>query len=232
MKILAIDTSGIAASVCIWNEKPLYTSTTLNKNTHSLNLMPMIKSAFDLSNINVREIDYIAVVNGPGSFTGVRIGVSTAKGIAQGLNVPCIGISSLEALAFSVFESNHLICPILDARSQQVYASAYRYSSPPIKIIEEEALKLIDYIDNIKVLSESFIFIGDGSISYKEHIISLLGNRAHFFHEEFFYPNIALVAKLATFNIHKAQHYYDIMPLYLRAPQAERMLQEGSLKPL
>ncbi len=232
MKLLAIDTSGLAASVCIWDNKPVYTSTIINKNTHSVNLLPMIHTAFELSNLNIKDMDCIAVVNGPGSFTGIRIGVSTAKGLAQGLNKPCIAISTLEALAFSAYKYDSIICPMLDARSKQVYTAAYKFEFPPINIIEDKAIALSDFIKEIENLSDNFLFLGDGAVSYKEDIEKALKNKAKFYFEEKFYPDIALVAKLATYHINNKLHYYDLMPTYLRVPQAERMLKEGKIKTL
>lgn len=232
MKLLAIDTSGLAASVCIWDNKPIYASTIINKNTHSVNLLPMIYDAFNLTKLNIKNVDYIVVVNGPGSFTGIRIGVSTAKGLAQGINKPCIGISTLEALAFSAYEEKKIICPMLDARSKQVYSAAYKFAFPPVNIVPEKAVSLLEFLISIKNLSNEFLFLGDGSVAYKNDIKEFFGNQATFYFEEKFYPDIALVAKLATFHIENKLHYYDLMPKYLRKPQAERMLQEGKIKPI
>ena len=126
MSILALDTSGPVCSVgVIKGGIVAYEARAINRLTHSRNLLPMIDEALQKSGITREDLQYIGAVVGPGSFTGVRIGVATAQGMARGLNIPCIAVNALEAMASSVPFSEHIVCPVRDARSQQVYGAAF-----------------------------------------------------------------------------------------------------------
>ena len=128
MKILGIDTSSMAASVAVIEDNKLICEYTINtKKTHSQKLMPMIENMLNLSDLNVREIDAIAVCEGPGSFTGLRIGMATAKAIAHVNDIPVIGVNSLEVLAANMNLCDKKICSILDAQRNQVYTGRYHY---------------------------------------------------------------------------------------------------------
>ena len=128
MKILGIDTSSMAASVAVIEDNKLICEYTINtKKTHSQKLMPMIENMLSLSDLNVREIDAIAVCEGPGSFTGLRIGMATAKAIAHVNDIPVIGVNSLEVLAANMNLCDKKICSILDAQRNQVYTGRYHY---------------------------------------------------------------------------------------------------------
>lgn len=129
MKILGIDTSSMAASVAVIEDNKLICEYTINtKKTHSQKLMPMIENMLSLSDLNVREIDAIAVCEGPGSFTGLRIGMATAKAIAHVNDIPVIGVNSLEVLAANMNLCDKKICSILDAQRNQVYTGRYHYT--------------------------------------------------------------------------------------------------------
>ena len=128
MKILGIDTSSMAASVAVIEDNKLICEYTINtKKTHSQKLMPMIENMLSLSDLNVRELDAIAVCEGPGSFTGLRIGMATAKAIAHVNDIPVIGVNSLEVLAANMNLCDKKICSILDAQRNQVYTGRYQY---------------------------------------------------------------------------------------------------------
>ena len=129
MKILGIDTSSMAASVAVIEDNKLICEYTINtKKTHSQKLMPMIENMLSLSDLNVRELDAIAVCEGPGSFTGLRIGMATAKAIAHVNDIPVIGVNSLEVLAANMNLCDKKICSILDAQRNQVYTGRYPVS--------------------------------------------------------------------------------------------------------
>ena len=147
MKILGIDTSSMAASVAVIEDNKLICEYTINtKKTHSQKLMPMIENMLGLSDLNVREIDAIAVCEGPGSFTGLRIGMATAKAIAHVNDIPVIGVNSLEALAANMNLCDKKICSILDAQRNQVYTGRYQYEGTKlVEIKEKEAKSLEDY---------------------------------------------------------------------------------------
>ena len=140
MKILGIDTSSMAASVAVIEDNKLICEYTINtKKTHSQKLMPMIENMLNLSDLNVREIDAIAVCEGPGSFTGLRIGMATAKAIAHVNDIPVIGVNSLEVLAANMNLCDKKICPILDAQRNQVYTGRYHYEGTKLVEIKEIA---------------------------------------------------------------------------------------------
>ena len=121
MKILAIDSSGLVASAAILTEENLIAEYTVNyKKTHSQTLLPMIDEIVRMAEVDLKEIDAIALAEGPGSFTGLRIGSSTAKGLGLALGKPIIGVSTLKALAYNLFGTDSLICPMMDARRGQV----------------------------------------------------------------------------------------------------------------
>ena len=126
MNILAVDTSGPVAGVAVLRDGEIaYEGAAVNRLTHSVNLMPMIEEALGRAGLDVSEIDLYACVTGPGSFTGVRIGVSAVKGMAHGAGKPCVGVDALEALASGVCMNDMLLCPIQDARAGQVYGAAF-----------------------------------------------------------------------------------------------------------
>ena len=154
MNILAIESSGLVASAAVAEDGLLKTEFTINNRlTHSETLLPMIRSMFDISGLDMHKTDAIAVSAGPGSFTGLRIGAATAKGLALALNIPVISVSSLKAMAYGLSElSESVICPIMDARLEQVYSAAYRHGA---ELLTEEArdihefLAELDRFDNV-----------------------------------------------------------------------------------
>ena len=153
MKILGIDTSSNASSVSVIEDNKLICEYTINtKTTHSQKLMPMIENMLSISSININEIDMIAICVGPGSFTGLRIGMATAKAIAHVNNLPIIGVNSLEILAGNMNLCDKKICSILDAQRNQVYTGRYKFENgsivelQPIDVVEIE--KLLEEISN------------------------------------------------------------------------------------
>ena len=145
MKLLVMDTSGPVCGVAVMeDEKVLCEYTAQNRNTHSANLMPMAEAALQSAGKTIGEMDAIAAVTGPGSFTGVRIGVATAKGLAHGAGIPCIPVDALEALSISAGGFDGVICPIQDARAGQVYGAAFRDGK---RMTADEPLKLEDFLD-------------------------------------------------------------------------------------
>lgn len=225
MKILAVDTSGPVAGVAVVRDGEIaYEGSAVNRLTHSVNLMPMIEEALGRAGIDVSEIDLYAAVTGPGSFTGVRIGVSAVKGMAHGANRPCIGVDALEALACGVCLTDALICPIQDARAGQVYGAAFLPGFPPVRALENMAEKLPAFLEKaLRAAGERRLcFLGDGVRPYREEILSLLGERAVFAPAHLSFLRPASVGLLAHLRQSESVDYLKLMPVYLRAPQAER----------
>ena len=148
MRLLIIDTSGPVCGVAVMeDEKVLSEFTAQNRNTHSANLMPMTEAALEAAGKTIGEMDAIAAVTGPGSFTGVRIGVATAKGLAHGAGIPCIPVDALEALNASAGGFAGVVCPIQDARAGQVYGAAFRGGE---RLMKDEALKLEEFLERVR----------------------------------------------------------------------------------
>ena len=224
MIVLAVDTSGPVCGVAIVkDDQVVYEAAAVNKHTHSASLLPMIDEALRRSGLAVAGVDLFAAVVGPGSFTGVRIGVSTVKGLAHGTGRPCAGVNALKVLAAGVSQTGGLICPIQDARAGQVYGAAFRSGMPPARVLPDTAAKLETYLEHALVAAEdgqTLLFLGDGVQTYRTAIQNALGGRAAFLpaHLSFLRPSAA--ALLARFET--PVDYLGLMPLYLRAPQAER----------
>ena len=215
MKILAIDTSGPVCGVAVMKDGAIvYEASAINKMTHSVNLLPMIDTALQSAGLTVAELDRIAVVSGPGSFTGVRIGVSTVKGLAHAHNTPCVAVDALEAMAAGAGEFAGVICPIQDARAGQVYGAAFRAGTPrPERLMDDIPLKLEEYVERIKAFGERFLILGDAAVFAQPQ-------------QAFLRPaSAAYLASLAEEPV----DYLALEPLYLRAPNAalNKKLTEG-----
>ncbi len=219
MTLLVMDTSGPVCGTAVMDETRVYSEfTAQNKNTHSASLMPMTEAALRAAGKTVRDLDAVAVVTGPGSFTGVRIGAATAKGLAQGANLPCIAVDALEAIAASAGRFDGVVCPIQDARAGQVYGAAFRGAE---RLMPDEALKLEEYLDRISALGDRFLFTGDGAPAHRERIAVILGNRASFAEEPFCYLRPAAAGRIALERgeITDALHLREF---YLRPPNAQK----------
>ena len=229
MNILAMDTSGPVAGVAVMAQgKIVYEGAAVNRMTHSVNLIPMVEEALTRSGIDVASIDLFAAVTGPGSFTGVRIGVSTVKGMAHGADKPCIGIDALEALAAgmsAIPSDGGILCPIQDARAGQVYGAAFSAGMPPLRLIANQAAKLPDFVEQVTSLcaqDTKLYFAGDGAPVHREALTELLGERACFMPAHLSFLRPASVVALADVYADRAVDYLSLAPRYLRAPQAER----------
>lgn len=219
MKILVIDTSGPVCGAAVMDEDRVYSEfTAQNKNTHSASLMPMIEAALNAAGTEIRGLDAVAAVTGPGSFTGVRIGVATAKGLAHGAGLPCIPVDALEALGASAGEFDGIVCPIQDARAGQVYGAAFRKGE---RLTGDAPMKLEDYLDTVEKLGERFLFIGDGAPVHRKAITERMGEKAVFApaYRGYLRPSaagsIALSKGVST-------DYLGLQATYLRPPNAQK----------
>ena len=223
MKLLAIDTSGPVCGVAVLEDgRILYEGAAVNKLTHSVSLMPMVEEALNKCSTDISEIELYAAVVGPGSFTGVRIGVSTVKGLSHGSGIPCVAIDALQAMAAGVPYFDGIVCPIQDARAGQVYGAAFTAGEVPTRLLEDAPLKLEDYVAQVKSLGERLCFLGDGMPVHRARLAELLGDQAIFASPNVSYLRPASVALLAAQPDAQELDYLTLMPLYLRAPQAER----------
>ena len=219
MMILVIDTSGPVCGAAVMDEEKVYSEfTAQNKNTHSASLMPMIEATLNAAGKTMQDLDAIAAVTGPGSFTGVRIGVATAKGLAHGAGLPCIPVDALEALSVSAGDFDGIVCPIQDARAGQVYGAAFRKGE---RLTGNAPMKLEEYLDAVEPLGERFLFIGDGMPVHREAITARLKDRAAFapVFRSFLRPSAA-----GWIAVRKGEQtdYLGLQATYLRPPNAQK----------
>ncbi|QZY54267.1 tRNA (adenosine(37)-N6)-threonylcarbamoyltransferase complex dimerization subunit type 1 TsaB [Crassaminicella profunda] len=230
MKILALDTSSIVATVAVMDEGQLIGEYIINhKRTHSQKLMPMIEALLKSCELTMEDIDLVAVAKGPGSFTGLRIGVATAKGLAHAVDIPVVGISTLDALAFNMPFSEGIICPILDARRSQVYTAVYKWDDECLNSIEEPmAVSVEELVEKLLERPEKVIFLGDGIGANQEYLIEKLGDRAIFPPNSVKMQRASSVAELAMERAQNGEieNYYELVPTYLRKSEAERQYEE------
>ena len=233
MKLLAIDSSGLVASVALMEDDILVGEYTIhNKKTHSQTLLPMIADMMKMSGIDKNDLDAIAVAAGPGSFTGLRIGAATAKGLAQGLGIPIVPISSLEGLAYNLQGLSDPVCPIMDARRGQVYSGIYDVSAPlPKAFYEDGARPIEEVIEQVKTLAKPVTFVGDGVPVFKDRLIETLGSvdndgLAAFGNDAVRYQRASSIAMLGKLYLADDRDVaaHEFVPRYLRATQAEREL--------
>jgi len=218
--ILAIDTSGPVCGVAVWADGRIrYEAAAINKLTHSESLMPMLDEALARAGVDKKELTHLAVTVGPGSFTGVRIGVTAVKALSHALNIPCIAVGALEATAQGVDAADEIICPIQDARVMQVYGAAFKNGE---RLMDDCVLKLDEYLEKISAFDGKFLFTGDGVLTYRQKIAEKLGERVRFASAQCAYLHPAAVACAAAVHADEAVDYLTLQPLYLRAPQAER----------
>lgn len=225
MIILGIDTSSIVATCAIATEDRLIAELVVNnKKTHSQKLLPAIARMFEESDMSIESVDAIAVAKGPGSFTGLRIGVSTAKGLAFALQKPVVGINTLDALAYNVGLCEKLVCPLLNARRGQVYTALYQGDITKIRRLTEYMAVGLDEITGlIHTKGQPVIFLGDGAIVYKQEIKDALGDLSITSSSAFSMPRASSVAFLGIETLVRGEYQSaeDLEPFYLRRSQAE-----------
>ena len=237
MKILGIDSSGMVASVAIVQNDVIIAEYTMNhKKTHSETLLPMIDEIVKTSETKLEELDAIAIAAGPGSFTGLRIGAATAKGLAMATDKPIIPIKTCEGLAFNMWGAEGLICPIIDARRNQVYTGLYRVKGNVEVIHEQQPMdihELIEYINSYSKQreaseggpAEGVTFLGDGVAIYQDVIWKEIDIPCQMAPAMM---NRQRGASIASYGglLYKEGKYInadDFAPEYLRKSQAERV---------
>lgn len=226
MKILAIDSSANVASVALTDNDKLAGEYSINhKKTHSQKLMPMLKQLLSDCETSLSQIDLFAVAAGPGSFTGLRIGVATAKALAHAMDKPVAGVSTLEAMAYHLPYYPKLIAPIMDARRDQVYTGVYQWTGERLAtILEPVAIAVQQLCDFIALRECDTVFLGDGVPVHWELIGDRLGVRALFAPVNANMQKASCIAAVARRMAQdgKVCSYDQLLPIYLRKSQAER----------
>ncbi|MBR4295303.1 MAG: tRNA (adenosine(37)-N6)-threonylcarbamoyltransferase complex dimerization subunit type 1 TsaB [Clostridia bacterium] len=228
MKILAIDSTAVVASCAVCEDERLLASFTLNNgNTHSENLLPMIESALNLLKLTPDDIDLFALSEGPGSFTGVRIGAATVKGLAFGKNKPCIGVSTLEALAYNLIGFDGIFCPVMNARRNQVYNALFECHGGNLqRLTPDRAISVEELEEELAKYSMPVYLTGDGDFLMLES--KTKKSDYAFTPEPLRYQNGYSVAFCALSKFHAGDIKNDLAlnPTYLRPSQAERTRNE------
>ncbi len=228
MKILAIETTGLYASVALLtaeadgSEWEIHEKQGDRKFSHLQRVIPMVDELLSECELSIGDVTHIAVSLGPGSFTGIRIGIATAKAMAQALNLPVVGVPSLKALARNAGEFPGLICPVLDARRSQVYCGGYiKQGRQYASVIEDKARGMDEFLELVQAYCESnpveVLFLGD---DYENH------QRAKSVAEEAFEM---LKGYQGDGDLAAATDYHHIKPVYLRQAEAQRKLEERRL---
>lgn len=224
MRILGIDTSTMVASVAVIEDNQLVCEYTINtKKTHSQKLMPMIENMLKESDLNINDIDLIGICVGPGSFTGLRIGMATAKAIAHVNNIPIVGVTSLEMLAANMNLCDKKICSILDAQRNQVYTAKFEYiGNRLVQINDTDVLEIDKLINEISSSEDDYILIGEAVYKYEEKLKDIenisIPSPSH---------NVTKASSLCSIALEKynqgenIESCYTINPMYIRKSQAE-----------
>lgn len=226
MKILALDSSGLVASVAIVTEEALLAEYTVNyKKTHSQTLLPMLDEIVRMVELDIKEVDAIAVAAGPGSFTGLRIGSATAKGLGLALNKPIVAVPTLDGLAYNMFGTSHLICPMMDARRNQVYTGLYEFKQGEFHTLKQQtAVAVEEIIKEINGLGREVFFLGDGVAAYREVIQEITEISYQFAPAHMNRQRAGAIGALGIELLKKGQVEAADQhePVYLRLSQAER----------
>ena len=226
MRVLAIDSSGLTATVAVVEETQTVAEYTINyKKTHSQTLLPMIDEVATMLGMDLHEIDAIAVSGGPGSFTGLRIGSATAKGLGLALEKPLIHVPTVDAMAYNLWGSDALICPIMDARRKQVYTGIYRFEEHQLMTLKEQwAAPIEELLEELNQRGEMVTFLGDGVPVFRELIAEKLQVPYSFAPAHVNKQRAAAVAALGSiyYKEGRTETAMEHIPEYLRVSQAER----------
>ncbi len=235
MKILGLDSSGLVAGVAVVEDDELVAEYTTNyKKTHSQTLLPMLDALRNMIELDMKTVDAIAIASGPGSFTGLRIGSATAKGLGLALDKPLVEVPTLEGLAWNLYGTDRIVCPIMDARRNQVYTAAYEFLPCDEKfrlhaVIPQSPMDIRELLEQLSRLGRPVIFLGDGVPVYHSVISACNGLQFSLAAAGNDRQRAASVAALGAVyfaegrTVTAAEH----SPEYLRKSQAEREAERG-----
>ena len=227
MKILAVDTSATAASVAVAEENKLIGEFSINTAlTHSQTLMPMVDELLKNTGLSVNDIEAVAVNAGPGSFTGVRIGVAAIKGIAFPKNLSCVSVSTLESMAYNMLGNDCIVCSVMDARCSQVYNALFRVKGCTVtRMTDDRALSLTDLKNELQNINEKVVLVGDGAVLCSKFLGEELENiMLAPFNNRIQTASSVAYAAFEKINNGETVKADELMPVYLRLPQAQREL--------
>ncbi|WP_245574380.1 tRNA (adenosine(37)-N6)-threonylcarbamoyltransferase complex dimerization subunit type 1 TsaB [Desulfovirgula thermocuniculi] len=224
----------VAAVAVVCGERLVAERLVNNQRTHSANLLPMLKGVMEDAQVGHRDLGGIAVSAGPGSFTGLRIGMATAKTLAQAWGLPVVGVGTLEALAYALWGREGLICPVLHAKRGEVYAALYRTAKEGLLLVEGPmALSPPDLAQKLLEAGLPVTVTGDGALMHRELLQGRLKDRISFAPESLMWPRAAHVAALGYRRLmqNKGCNPLELLPDYVRPSEAEiKWLQKQGLK--
>lgn len=226
MKVLGIDSSGMVASIAVVEDMQMLGEYTINyKKTHSQTLLPMLDEVAKMIELDLADIDVIAVAAGPGSFTGLRIGSATAKGLGLALKKPLVSVPTLEGIAFNFCGSDKVICPMMDARRSQVYTGIYEFDGNTLRRVEDQmAVPVEEILEKLNTIGKEVVLAGDGVPVYMEQIekylkVPYLVAPAHLNRQR---AGAVAVLGMQYAKEGKTETAMEHQPDYLRLSQAER----------
>lgn len=230
MKILSIDSSSVTASVALIQNGEILSECFINNGlTHSQTLMPMVEETLEKASVKLSEVDLFAVTVGPGSFTGIRIGIAAVKGMADALGKKCVPVSTLEAIAKPLDNTDSVICSVMDARCNQVYTASFKTGE---RLCGDSAILIDELGEYLKGLDSPIVLIGDGALmcceKLKERVkdIRAVSDDSRFIHAS----SIGFIAEQKLKDGEEPIDSEKLVPFYLRLPQAERELNNKKLK--
>lgn len=238
MKLIVLDSSGLVASVAVMEEEHLLAEYTINyKKTHSQTLLPMLDEIANMIELDLNTVDAIAIAKGPGSFTGLRIGSATAKGLGLALKKPIVEVPTVDGIAYQLYGVSDVICPMMDARRNQVYTGLYTFQNTGSEyqfetLLPQCALSVEEIADKCNVLGKAVVFLGDGTDVYKEQLKELLKVPYQFAPAHCNRQSAAAVGVLAEvyYKAGRIVTAVEHAPDYLRLSQAERERKEREEK--
>lgn len=225
MRILALDSSGLVATVALVEDEQTIAEYTVNyKKTHSQTLLPMLDEVVKMTEFDLNSVDAIAVAGGPGSFTGLRIGSATAKGLGLALQKPLIHVPTVDGMAYNLYGIRGIICPIMDARRNQVYTGLYRFETDFQVVEGQMAISLDELMQKLNQYGEKVTFLGDGVPVYQELLKQGLQVEYCYAPAHLNRQRAAAVGALGIryFKEGKIETAREHQPDYLRLSQAER----------
>lgn len=229
MKILAFDSTATSASVAVFDDENLIGEFFINtKQTHSQTLIPMAENLLKNTSIDVKDIDLFAVNTGPGSFTGVRIGVAAVKGMAMALNKPCVAVSTLDSMAYNLLDVNCTAVCVMDARCNQVYNANFKLDGGKVeKLCDDRALSIDGLIEELKSIDGDIVLVGDGAKLCFDKMKDTLPNiKIASVQNRYQKASSTALVALNLYKSGKTLTAEELMPYYLRLPQAERELKK------
>lgn len=234
MRILAVDTSTNVASAAILEDQVIIGEYNCNRGkTHSQRLMPMVQHLMETTGLSVNDIDAFSASIGPGSFTGLRIGVTTIKAMAFAAEKSVISVHTLDALAYNLPFAENLICPMIDARNNQVFTAIYRFIGDKLeRLTDYMGIPVTELADILRKMEGDTVFLGDACNMHRDYFVSELGNRVKIAPPGTALAKASSVAILAgkAYSEGKLESCYDMVPFYLRKSQAERERENQKVK--